>query len=198
MDRVLATCCGLLILATTACQPVNSSNDAADVNMGAERNANGAEAASRGADSRWTYSAERDEARGSEVKFASVTSSNTEHFDFPYQGGSQAVMTLRRHPEWGLDVYFTVRPGQMVCGIRGCSALVNIDGRQQHVSLTTPADHSSDTLFVLGAARFINRLKNSRRVIVELPFYREGQRQFTFETAGLRMVESAAPVRRRR
>jgi hypothetical protein len=51
--------------------------------------------------------------------------------------------------------------------------------------LNEPEDHSSDTLFAANASSIIAKLKKSDRVIVELPFFQEGNRQFTFQTKGL-------------
>jgi hypothetical protein len=136
--------------------------------------------------SQWTYRTERDEVRDAEIRFATITSSNEINFAPPYDGGSSARMTIRRHPEHGLDIIFSVSPSQMVCDVSdGCRALINIDGHQERITLLMPADYSSDQLFVSNAQSLLARLRGSRRVIIELPFYQEGNRQFTFETAGL-------------
>ena len=134
----------------------------------------------------WEYRTERDEARNAEIRFATVTSSNVVNFASPYDGGSSARMTIRRHPEHGLDITFSVQPSQMVCDVsNGCRALINIDGHQERITLLMPADYSSETLFVSGAQSLLSRIRGSRRVIIELPFYQEGNRQFTFDTSGL-------------
>jgi hypothetical protein len=136
--------------------------------------------------SQWEYRTDRDEARNAEVRFATITSSNVVNFGPPYDGGSSARMTIRQHPEHGLDIIFSVQPSQMVCDVSdGCRALINIDGHQERITLLTPADYSSETLFVSGAQSLLARLRGSHRVIIELPFYQEGNRQFTFETGGL-------------
>jgi hypothetical protein len=136
--------------------------------------------------SHWEYRTERDEARNADIRFATVTSSNEVNFGPPYDGGSSARMTIRQHPEHGLDIMFLVQPSQMVCNISdGCRALINIDGHPERITLLTPDDYSSETLFVSGPQSLLARLRGSHRVIIELPFYQEGNRQFTFETAGL-------------
>lgn len=133
----------------------------------------------------WTSSTATDELRGKPVHHAAVSSENSAEFDFPYGGGSTLTMTVRRHPKYGEDVIFQISKGQFVCGVYDCSGTINFGSSAQGITLNRPADHSSDTLFVSGAASVISKLKKADKVIVELPFYQEGNRQFTFRTKGL-------------
>ena len=44
----------------------------------------------------WQYETSKDEMRGIESKFATTVSTNTVNFDFPYNGGSKLILTLRK------------------------------------------------------------------------------------------------------
>ena len=135
--------------------------------------------------SAWYHFESEDELRGSTSYFARVTSDNAVDFDFPYNGGSRLTMTVRKSPKHGTDVYFEISKGQYTCGLYNCKGAISFDGRSEGLTLTTPADHSSDILFATYGDAIVQKLKNSDRTVVELPFYQGGNRQFVFDTTGL-------------
>lgn len=129
----------------------------------------------------WDYINTFDQVRGGTIYHASVDSQNSAYFDFPYQGGSTLSMTVRKHPAYGDDVIFKISKGQFVCHTDDCTGTINFGAGAEAISLSEPDDNSSDTLFVTNGNYVIDRLKKAKRVIVELPFYQEGNRQFIFE-----------------
>lgn len=133
----------------------------------------------------WFYNSRRDEVRGETIHTARLTSENEVNFDFPYAGGSRLAITVRKHPEWGEDVLFQISDGQFTCGIDDCSGTINFGDGPETLTLSESADHDSQTLFATYGPAIIDKLKTSERVTVELPFYQEGNRQFTFVTKGL-------------
>jgi len=159
---------------------LNAAADEAVANADAALNEAAAESAGG-----WSYNTDTDQLRGKTVFFASADSENSVDFDFPYNGGSTLSMTVRRHPKYGDDVYFRISKGQFTCGIDACEGTINYGDGPQAISLTEPADNSSDTLFASNGSSVIAHLKKAKRIIIELPFYQEGNRQFTFETKGL-------------
>lgn len=54
--------------------------------------------------------------RNIESKFASTVSINTIDFDFPYNGGSKLILTLRKRGS-EVDVMVSITKGQILCGI---------------------------------------------------------------------------------
>ena len=148
--------------------------------------ANSSEAAPTTPASDWSVSTEQDEMRGKSIHYASVDSENEAYFDFPYNGGSKLTMTVRRHPKYGDDVVFQISKGQFVCRIDSCSGTINYGRGAERISLTEPADYDSETLFAASGANVIQKLKSADKVIVELPFFQEGNHQFTFKTHGLK------------
>jgi hypothetical protein len=195
-------CAGLLVIALIGAlasggtkQSSNSaSNSVTNVNASADAALNAAEAALNAADSAnggaeaaeaWSYSTSDDKVRGKTIYYASVDSENQVDFDFPYSGGSTLTMTVRKHPQYGQDVVFRISKGQFVCGVESCSGTINFGRGSERISLTEPADYDSQSLFASNGPSIISKLKSADKVIVELPFYQEGNRQFTFETKGL-------------
>lgn len=163
----------------------NSDSNAADADMNAtDMNATAA-LQTPPEPTGWDYITAFDQVRGAAIYKASLYSENSAYFDAPYQGGSTLTMTVRKHPEYGDDVIFKISKGQFVCGVEACSGTINFGSGPQTIALSQPTDNSSDTLFLSSADTVIDQLKKAKRVIVELPFYQEGNRQFTFETKGL-------------
>jgi len=136
--------------------------------------------------SAWRYSSRADELRGKTEHYAELVSENEARFDFPYNGGSTLRMTIRKSPQHGTDVIFRISKGQYVCGIYDCKGAISFDGKSEGLTLATPSDHSSDVLFAKYGEAIIRKLKSSDKTIVELPFYQEGNRQFTFDTKNLK------------
>lgn len=134
----------------------------------------------------WRYTVSQDEARGADVKTASITSDNQVFLSPPYGGGTRARLVIRQHPSYGLDIFVEARPSQIVCrSYDGCSGLINIDGRPETLSLNTSADYNSEIVFFRYPRPLLSRIQGSERVIIELPFYSNGNRQFAFSTEGL-------------
>ena len=171
---------------SSASDPSIDLNATTDMNAAADEAIANADEALNQADAQtdggWSYDTSTDELRGQKVYQASVDSENSVYFAAPYDGGSTLSMTVRKHPKYGQDVYFTISKGQFVCGVETCSGTINFGSGPQTITLGEPSDYSSDTLFVTSSPSVISHLQKAKKVIVELPFYQEGNRQFTFET----------------
>lgn len=137
----------------------------------------------------WVYKASKDEMRGIESKFASTISTTTVDFDFPYNGGSKLLLTLRKRGS-EVDVMLNISKGQFLCGISSCEAAFKFDdGPVQSITMSEPESHSSDLLFVAydkTESKIISQLRNSKKLVIEVPFYQEGKKQFTFDVSGLK------------
>lgn len=190
-------CLGLLVLAfigsllgsgasTNNSVTLDSTNEAENALTAADSNSiAGTSSTITESVSDWSTNTAHDEVRGKTIYYASVGSANEVEFDFPYNGGSTLRMTVRRHPKYGDDVYFDISKGQFICGIETCHGTINYGDGPRTLSLAEPEDNSSDTLFASNGSAVIANLKKAKHVIVEVPFYQEGNRQFTFETKGL-------------
>lgn len=136
----------------------------------------------------WQYETSKDEMRGIESKFATTISTNAVNFDFPYNGGSKLILTLRKRGA-EVDVMVAVSKGQILCGIRNCETAFKFDnGVVQPITMSEPESHSSDLLFITydkTKSNTISQLKNSKKLVIEVPFYKEGKKQFTFNVSGL-------------
>ena len=137
--------------------------------------------------SKWDYSEDTDEMRGETSRFASLTSENTVDMDFPYGTVSGTIM-VRKRPKDGLNMMFIVEKGQILCRNYGNDTYVSVKFDDQPVKrygCSGTSDGSSETAFIENAAGFLSNLKKAKKTIIEAEFYRQGNQQFTFETAGL-------------
>lgn len=136
--------------------------------------------------SKWDYSEQRDEMRGTTAKFASVKSENTVDLKFPY-GEVQGELWIRRRPEDGLNVGFEVEKGQVLCNSfsEDYVSMKFDDGPIQKFRCTGSSDGSTETAFIENAQRALAALKHSKRTVVEAEFFQQGRQQFVFDTAGL-------------
>lgn len=134
-------------------------------------------------ESAWQYSSERDALRNGVAHYAELISDNRVEFASPYDGGASLNMWVRNWQKSPDDLGFTVSKGQFVCGISdGCQGAINIDGKRRTLTLAEPASYDSKTLFVRNSAEMIKQLVGAKKIIVELPFYQEGDIQFEFST----------------
>lgn len=147
------------------------------------------------APSNWSYSDSHDEMRGVDSHIASLVSDNQTNFDFPYSGGSNLSILLKRTSNDPTDIAFRISKGQFICDTfqGNCYASVKFDDQPiQTFRLEESSSHAPDILFISDQSdtdSFINSLLTAKKVIVELPFFQEGKRQFKFTLSGLKWVQ---------
>lgn len=139
--------------------------------------------------SSWEYSEEKDEMRDSSTYYAVNISLNEVQFDFPYQGGSNAFITLRKGKELGDDIIIGVNKGQFKSCIRNCKIAVKFDNEKvENYTVVGSDSFANDILFLSGdksIKKFADKLKTSKKVVLELDFFQRGREQFSFNIEGL-------------
>lgn len=134
----------------------------------------------------WVYAQHADEMGSGTIKIAAVQSLAEISFGFPYQGAQRGTLTLQDHPRRGESVSLSVPRGQFLC-YSPCyiSAQFN-SGRIWQYETASPADGSSNTVFIVDYKDFRNELQKADRVRMEALFYQEGTRVFDFDVTNLR------------
>jgi hypothetical protein len=135
----------------------------------------------------WTYDQTTDE-MGRERYFATVRSTNTVNFEFPYGGEQHATLMLRSNRTDFKDVIFRIERGQFVgCEIEQCTLNVRFDQGpiRQFYALGT-ADHDSRIVFIQDVEDFMAAMRKAKVVHIEATFYQEGRRIFEFPVAGFK------------
>lgn len=186
---------GLLIFPLIGCAKQSEAEilaketEAAAVDVAAAEEANPDNV--QAAPNSWEYDESKDEMRGINTKFAHLLSENYVDFDFPYDGGSQLKITLRKKTNEPSEVILVISKGQYSCDTisDNCYTSLKFDNKPiEQFALDGTTDHSSDVLFIKyphDINRFINSLKTSKNLIIELPFYQAGNKQFKFSLSQL-------------
>lgn len=134
----------------------------------------------------WEYHNKTDQMRGTSTRFAESTSTNKVNFGAPYSGGSYLELTLRERSKDGLNILFTISKGQFQCAT-GCKFFAKFDeGKIYEIAATGSSSGSVDTIFVEDEIPFLEALRRSKKLIVEMEFFQEGSNQFVFNTVGLK------------
>ncbi|MGQ0739123.1 MAG: hypothetical protein ACT4OJ_08710 [Bacteroidota bacterium] len=133
----------------------------------------------------WDYSEEKDEMTEKVRYFASCISTNTAYFDFPYDGGSNLNLLIRKMNGRN-EVILRISKGQFGSSYSS-TVKIKFDEEQPKIyGFNEAADGSSDYIFLNGGPSIILKLKNSKKVKIQPPFYQEGQVVFEFNTDGLK------------
>lgn len=133
----------------------------------------------------WMYYDELDAMTSKRSYFAALRSTNKFSLSFPYDGEQRASITLRTSPKYGKDIILEMDKGQFLCYTRGCSVLVKFGDKQpQRFSAAEPETRESNVLFLNGYGQFVANMMKADKVIIEVPIYKEGNRQLVFDTKG--------------
>lgn len=145
----------------------------------------------------WNYRTETDPMGGS-IQTAVVQSTNEITFSSPYGGPQKGYVHLRVHPRHGRDVMFSIRRGQFMCRLDGCTVLVRFDdGKPERWRAVEPVDHSPEVVFLRDYTRFLRSIRAAKLMRIEATFFHQGSRVFEFNVAGLDFDKAtkAAPAK---
>lgn len=124
----------------------------------------------------WQYDESIDKMSGKATNSASITSDNSLDLAFPYGGRNHAYLTVRKHPQYGLDVILQIQKGQILCSsYSGCPIQVKFDDAPPvKFSGTGSADHDSKVVFFKDANRFISQATKAKKILVQANLYQAG------------------------
>lgn len=132
---------------------------------------------------KWQYYSGHDEMTSKFYKRAAQTSENLVSFRFPYGKNQRGNLVLREHPRYGFDAIIDFDSAQIKCRYDGCSIKVRFDDQPLvRWNVSKPSDGSSDIVFLRNSKGFLERLKTSKKVLIEMEFYRDGVRVLEFST----------------
>lgn len=139
----------------------------------------------------WVYSKNDDPMSKGKTYLATLESSNTVQFGFPYSGEQHGTLTLRTDPKYGKDVIFSVERGQILCtSYDGCIIKVRFDdGDALSFSAAESSDHSTEIIFIRNYGRFVEKMMKSKRVRISMNFYQEGAPVFDFDVSGFNITK---------
>ena len=131
----------------------------------------------------WSVSREVDPMTDKETVWKTLRSDNWISQDFPYEGITQARITVRKSPKYGTDVYVRIDRGQIHGNeYRGTNYVtVRFDkDKAKRYYFNESADGSPDIVFLQGVTDFIRRAKKAKSIKVEIPVWQYGDALFEF------------------
>jgi hypothetical protein len=133
----------------------------------------------------WEYTSTSND-MGEKTDMAYVLAKDLVEFEFPYNGGSQGKITLR-NKNGQYTAMFLIDKGQIQTDYDGTYIRVKFDDEAPvKWSMAESSDNSSDVLFFNNEKKFLDKLRKSKKVVLEIPFYQSGNEQFVFNTSDLK------------
>lgn len=136
----------------------------------------------------WDYSDQKDDMRGTSEHIAKIVSSDKLDFDFPYNGGSNGTIYLKRGSKHGILVLLKIEKGQFIChSFTGGHVAVKFDQKPvQNFRCESTSDGSSNYIFIEPESKFIAGIRAAKHTIIETEYFQAGNRQLSFTTEGLK------------
>jgi hypothetical protein len=134
----------------------------------------------------WSYDTTSDKMRGTTSHFASIYAKDLLVLPAPYDDGSLSKLMVRHKPGSGLAVMFSVSSGQISLPYNDEYIAVKFDdGPVQKWSVSEAAAGSSNLIFLNSEKKFVAKLKEAKKLMLEVPFYDAGKKVIEFDVAGL-------------
>jgi hypothetical protein len=130
----------------------------------------------------WAYHSTDDAAAGGRVRTAYVYSVNAQP-DAVDDGKLKARLVLRRHPQWGDDVYVLSDRGNFSCGTP-CTVKVTFDGGQTRTYPASLPETGEPAIFVEDFEPFVRALQDAERVRIDVVLKDGGAQSPEFELGG--------------
>lgn len=137
----------------------------------------------------WKYDIDEDKMRGTKKVYAGIESSNTLDLGFPYNDSRLTIIVRKLDKE--TNVILKVK-GQFACNSYSEKCMVSVKSDDNAIVKYefSEAEHSMmDTVFINKEKDFIDMLKKSNKLIVEVPLFNKGRVQYEFNSAGLKWEE---------
>ena len=136
----------------------------------------------------WEYSTDEDK-MGEGSKNASLIANDFLNFEFPYNSKeNRATLVIRQRAKDGTSIMLMVDKGQFSGDYDNPTVRIKFDDEKpKSYSYGTTSDGSSDVIFIHGEKSLVEKIKNSKKVVIEAEFYSHGNEQMIFNTAGLKI-----------
>jgi hypothetical protein len=135
---------------------------------------------------KWVYTEREDKMTSRKNYFAEIDANELLRFNFPYNGGSIATLTIRSKGK-SKDIYLQVSKGQFNSNSDGGKLKIRFDDEiAKSYSYSTASSGSSDIIFIDNVSSVLEKIKKSKKMLIQVEFYQEGLRVIEFYTEGLK------------
>lgn len=134
----------------------------------------------------WQYEERKDEMSNEISYFAYVESTNKIEFEFPYQGGSTFTLAIR-NIKGANDAILVVSKGHFMHNLMGNEYLrVKFDAEETfNLPFASSNDGKANRIF-LETNLLLDKLKKSKKLMIEAPFFNAGRKIIKFDIEGLK------------
>lgn len=130
----------------------------------------------------WIFETSSDPMTGASGYSSSIWSLTTVQLSYPYQGDQKLTLRVGRSPQVGSYAVVAIPHGQFSC--YQCDIRIRFDSRDTLLFTADSRSEVSGLLFITGADRFIEQLRNSKKVMIELPFFDNPRKAVEFKSNG--------------
>lgn len=143
--------------------------------------------------SSWQVVVSKDEMRETNSKWLATRSENDAELEFPYDGPNKLQMEVLDSKLKNPRIFFTIDKGQYDCGHSTCYGAIKFGSTPVQEVTFKEYDVSGNDgtilIFEGNTNALLSNIRKFEKITVELPFYRNGTRQFKFSTLGFNEAE---------
>lgn len=130
----------------------------------------------------WVLSKTKDKMTGANGYSATIWSLNTIELPFPYENEQKLILTVGRGPQGNSYAALSIPRGQFSC--HQCDIRIRFDDGSPRLWTGNAPMESTNFLTITGERLFIEKLQNSKRVMIDVPFYSHGNAIIEFDSSG--------------
>jgi len=136
---------------------------------------------------KWTFTEDEDKMTSKKKYYASIDANDELQLKFPYDGGSTPTLLIR-YKDGENNAILSVTKGQFISNVvDGESIKIRFDNDQPvSFNCSSPSDGSSNMLFINSTKKLMNKLKTSKKIIIQAEFYDNGLQLMEFDVDGFK------------
>lgn len=135
---------------------------------------------------KWIYENEKDDMTDEIRHIARITSRDIARLDFPYEGGTYLTLYVRKQGN-KQAVFVSSSNGQIHDDYRNPIMTVRFDDDEPiNFGVSESSDNESTIRFINSPDKFIERLKKSKKLKIQVEYYSNGRHVFTYDTNDLK------------
>ena len=137
----------------------------------------------------WVYDSSVDKMTSKITYTAELVANDELQLKFPYDGGVTCMLYISKKDK-KTSVLLSLSKGQLLAAndVDGGEIRVRFDDdKAENYSVSGSTDNSSNNVFINSADRFINKLKKSKKVIIQATVYDNGDQLMEFNTEGFEL-----------
>lgn len=134
----------------------------------------------------WKYDTVKNKMTDAKDIFCRVQSNESLNLTAPYDGVNFGQLTVRRM-NGEMAIVISIMKGQISGGYENEYFKARFDdGKQITFSYSEPTDNSTETIFVENESKFLKLLRKSKKVLIQIPLYQNGNQILEFNTQDLK------------